>query len=94
MADASGGRYLPAADAKALNESLRAAVVGKPERFIITDSNARKVAEGDFGDSVKLPEGRYLLRCQVEGTWHETSFWVLTDETTSVVFDVAALRSR
>ena len=90
MARLAKGTYWPVARAADLTRELRAAVLGSPSGYGVLDGQRREVARGVFGDSRKLPEGKYALRTQFAGAAFEEEFWINTDAVTSVCFDAAA----
>jgi Mg-chelatase subunit ChlD len=92
MARRSGGVYLTASKSDALQRELRSAVYRTPSGFAILDHDGHPVASGTFGQTVKLPEGRYKLRTDFAGQRFEEEFWVNTDSTTSVTFRADKVR--
>jgi Mg-chelatase subunit ChlD len=88
MAQAGRGQYIPAANAEALRREVRGAVLGQPEGFAIMDGSGAQVAAGLWGQTVKLPEGRYTMRTIYAGSVFTEHFWINTERTTSVNFDV------
>ena len=90
QAVAAGGTYLPVTDASQLDGSLRRAVFGTPDAFLIRDA-AGKVRPGVFGETMELPEGRYQVTVVVAGQKLEREVWINTDGVTSVVFDASKL---
>lgn len=89
MVRRAGGRYYPAADGEALLRKLRASVFGRPEQFALTDANGRDAGGGNFGESKTLPEGKYRMHTRFAGQTFEQEFWINTEVTTALVFDVA-----
>jgi hypothetical protein len=92
MARRSGGVYLTAAKADALTRELRSAVYRTPSGFAILDRDGHTVGAGAFGDTLKLPEGRYTLRTDFAGQRFDEEFWVNTDSTTAVTFRADKIR--
>ncbi|MCC7350647.1 MAG: VWA domain-containing protein [Phycisphaerales bacterium] len=91
MALAGKGHYWVAEKSDSLLQELRAAVLGTPDVFIVTDSKGREVYRGKFGDSEKLPEGKYHFSTEYAGSTFEGDFWINTQATTSVVFDASRM---
>jgi Mg-chelatase subunit ChlD len=87
------GRYWPARDASALVQELRTAVFGLPERFEVLDATGREVARGAFGESKRLPEGKYRLRALARSLVFEESFWINTETVTRVTFNADSVVS-
>ncbi|HEY2588604.1 MAG TPA: zinc-ribbon domain-containing protein [Tepidisphaeraceae bacterium] len=92
MAQASGGRYWPAARGADLARSVRDAVLGIPEQFTVIGADGREVVRSArFGDSVPLGEGKYVLRTAYAGRSFEQPFYVSPGETTAVTFDASQI---
>lgn len=89
MAQASGGRYWPAAKAVDLERSVRNAVLGIPEQFVVLGADGRQVKAGQFGDSVSLPEGQYKFRTVFAGRPFEQELYISPGENTAVTFDAS-----
>jgi hypothetical protein len=89
MAQVSGGRYWPAARGADLVRSVRDAVLGIPEQFTVLDANGHALKAAQFGESVPLNEGKYVLRTTYAGRPFEQSFYVSPGETTAVTFDAS-----
>ena len=70
MADAGGGKYIPARNSKDLMEALQAATIGEQDYTVLNDKG-ETVLKGRLGDSRELPEGRYTIVCgkQQEKIW-------------------------
>ncbi|NMD34620.1 MAG: VWA domain-containing protein, partial [Planctomycetes bacterium] len=90
MARLAKGTYWPVARAADLTRELRAAVLGTPSGYELFGERRREVGRGVFGDSRKLPEGKYVLRTELAGAAFEEEFWINTDAVTSVCFDAGA----
>lgn len=93
MAIAGKGHYWVAEKSDSLLQELRAAVLGTPEGFVVSDRQGREAYRGKFGDSESLPEGKYHFLTEYAGTTFEDDFWINTRSTTSVVFDASNLPS-
>lgn len=93
MAITGKGHYWVAEKSDSLLQELRAAVLGTPEGFVVTDSQGREAYRGKFGDSESLPEGKYHFSTEYAGATFEGDFWINTQATTSVVFDASNLPS-
>jgi hypothetical protein len=91
MAQASGGRYWPAAKGADLERSVRNAVLGIPEQFTLTDADGHDVKSGRFGDSVTLPAGKYHLRTSFANRPFDEVLYISPQEITSVVFDASQI---
>jgi len=91
MASVSGGRYWPAARGAELQRSVRNAVLGVPEQFTILDADGHAVAQGQFGDSKSLPEGKYHFRTDFAGRAFDQEFYCSAGEQTSVTFDASQI---
>jgi hypothetical protein len=89
MAVKGEGHYWPARSADSLLGELRSAVFGMPAGFSVLDEQGKAAGAGSFGDSLALPEGRYLFRASYAGVDHEELFWINTAASTSVVFNAA-----
>ncbi len=87
MARLAHAQYWPAAQASALQSTIRAAVLGEADQFVVTDKAGKEVARGKFGESLTLPEGKYSLKAAFAGQPLTADFWINTDGATSVVFD-------
>lgn len=89
MADASGGYYWPAPRGDALAIQLCAAVLGKPDGFVVLNDQNRQVAQGNFGQSISLPEGAYTLKAKYARIEYSAHVPIATDATTAVLFDAS-----
>ena len=89
MADASGAYYWPAPRGDALASQLCAAVLGKPDGFVVLNQQNRQVAQGNFGQSISLPEGAYTLKAKYARVEYSTHVPIATDATTAVLFDAS-----
>lgn len=89
MSDASGGYYWPAPRGDALASQLCAAVLGKPDGFVVLNDQNRQVAQGNFGQSISLPEGAYTLKAKYARAEYSTRVPIATDATTAVLFDAS-----
>ena len=87
IATKAKGRYWPARQASSLARELRSAVFGIPERFSVLDGNGLEVAQGTFGESKTLHEGKYRLRTAIGGLSAEEEFWINTGAVTAVTFN-------
>lgn len=87
MTAAGHGLYWPAARTDELESEVRSAVLGIPRTFSITDMQAKPVAQGHFGQSLKLPEGHYRFITDFAGRQFASDLWINTDATTTVLFD-------
>jgi von Willebrand factor type A domain-containing protein/zinc ribbon protein len=92
MARVSGGKYWPAARAADLERSVRNAVLGIPERFVIADADGRELTHGAFGDSLALNEGKYHFRTVFAGHTFDQPFYISPGEATSVTFDASQVK--
>ncbi|HEY2588602.1 MAG TPA: zinc ribbon domain-containing protein [Tepidisphaeraceae bacterium] len=92
MAQVSGGKYWPAPKAAELELSVRNAVLGIPDRYVVADANGREVKHGEFGDTTPLPEGKYRFRAVFAAHTFEQAFYIGPQETTSVTFDALQIR--
>lgn len=91
MAQASGGRYWPAAKGADLERSVRNAVLGIPEQFVVSDADGHPIKTGRFGDSVSLAAGKYHLQVAFAGRSFDQDFYVSPEETTSLTFDASQI---
>ncbi len=89
MAQAGNGHYWPAPHPGDLQRTLRAALEGDPEAFLVLDSGGTEAFTGRFGDSRRFPEGKYTLVTQFEEREFRQPFWINTNSTTVVTFDAA-----
>ncbi len=87
MTQAAQGAYWPAAEARALEEDVRSAVLGTPRDFAVLDPAGKQVAAGPFGKSLSLPEGEYRFVTQFAGKTFGSDFWINTDKSTTVLFN-------
>ena len=92
VAARGAGSYIAAADGQQLRARVLEAVVGLPGPFRLFDAAGKQVAEGSFGDTLRLPEGNYRLSTDYGGREVWSGLWVNTDVTTRVVFDVVNAR--
>ena len=92
MAQASGGRYWPAAREKELQNSVSNAVMGVPEQFALTDANGHALADGKFGQAISLPEGKYHFQTIYGGQTIAQDFYISPDEITSITFDASQVK--
>ena len=72
---------------------LRRAVFGTPDRFSVYDAAGAEVAQGKFGESRTLPEGKYRLRARARSLVCEESFWINTETVTRVTFNADSVVS-
>jgi Mg-chelatase subunit ChlD len=94
IAQAGAGQYLPVIKAGALARRLKAVVYPKPPQFRITEKQSdQTVKEARFGETLELHEGQYTLHTMQGDRQVTTDFWVNTDSTTRINFDVKALPS-
>lgn len=93
MAQASGGRYWPAAKGADLERSVRNAVLGIPDQFTLLDGDGHSLKDGHFGDSIPLPEGKYSLRTAFAGRRFDQEFHISPQETTLISFDASQVPS-
>lgn len=91
MAQASGGRYWPAAKGADLERNVRNAVVGIPENFTISDASGADLKSGHFGDSLSLPPGKYRMRTPFAGHTFDQDFYISPQEVTSLTFDASQI---
>ena len=87
MAAASGAQYWPAPKSKDLNRAMRAALLGDPDYFVVLDTTGKEVQRGKFGETKRLPEGKYELLTPFGGKEFRQSFWINTNAITAVGFD-------
>jgi hypothetical protein len=91
MADHGGGRYWPAARPDELVRQLVSAVLGKPRGYEVIDKDGHTLAQGNFGQPLSFPEGKYRLRTVYAGREFTAEFPIATDVTTSVLFDASRI---
>jgi Mg-chelatase subunit ChlD len=91
IAEAGKGQYLPVNQAGALARRLEAVVYPKPPAFAIANDAGETLRRGRFGDTIELPEGHYTLHTRQGNEPTQTSFWINTNSTTRVNYDVKAL---
>ncbi len=89
MATHGHGKYWPAAKGAELGRQLRISMLGAPERFSVLDKSGKEVAHGAFGETIKLPEGKYTFRTNYSGQQFSETFWINTDKATSVTFNAS-----
>ena len=94
MAQASGGLYVPADKSEALHDHLLSVVFRRPQSYRLVDSFGKSVKTVPFGDSITLPEGKYLFVTQYGGKEFTSDLWVNTDETTAVLFNADNAKAR
>jgi Mg-chelatase subunit ChlD len=87
MAAAAGGHYWPAPKGKDLMRSMRAALLGDPDQFLVFDSAGKEVYRGRFGDSHRLPEGKYVLATTFSGKEFRQPIWINTNGVTAITFN-------
>lgn len=91
MAQAAGARYWPAARGADLERSVRNAVLGLPEQFVISDADGHPVKTAKFGDSMTLQPGKYHFTTVFAGRPFQQDFYVSPEETTSLTFDASQI---
>lgn len=89
MAEASGGYYWPAPRGDALASQLCAAVLGKPDGFVVLNDKGGEVVKGTFGQSIPLPEGAYTLKAKYARAEYSAHVPIATEATTAVLFDAS-----
>jgi hypothetical protein len=87
MTQAAHGVYWPVARADALEEDVRAAVLGTPRNFTVLDQAGKQVAAAPFGQSVSLPEGQYRFVTQFAGRPFSSDLWINTNKMTTILFN-------
>lgn len=93
MADAALGQYWPAPRGEELKRSLRSALLGDPDGFIVQDATGKEVFRGRFGDRKRLLEGKYTMLTQFAGREFRQELWINTGAQTAVAFDaIQAMR--
>ncbi len=86
------GVYRPAARADELIEQMLAIVNPQPPTYHILDEDGNVIVEdATFGDPLELPEGRYTVRSVDGEETVEADFWVNTNRTTRIRFEVSHL---
>jgi len=86
-ARAGRGQYLPAAKADILLDRLHAAIYRSPDQWVATDKDGKEVARGAFGQSAKLPAGKYTVTTTLAGMSFVREAWVNSESTTIARFD-------
>jgi len=94
MTRAGGGQYWSAAKPELLSARLRQAAVKAPPGYQVFDRDGKKVADGNFGEPLKLPQGKYVFRTASKGKSVERTLWVNTDGRTKVVLDIGEMERR
>jgi hypothetical protein len=87
MTQAAHGVYWPAAQADALEEDVRAAVLGTPRNFTVLNPAGKQVAAAPFGQALSLPEGQYRFITQFAARPFSADFWINTNKTTAILFN-------
>lgn len=87
MARRAHARYWPAAHSVDLQRSIRSAVLGVPEQYVILDKSGKEVAHGQFGDAQTLPQGQYKFQTVFAGQTFSEDFWISPQSTTAITFD-------
>ncbi len=93
MAAAARGNYWSASDPAGLLRDLRAAVLRTPSGFRVLDASGKVVAQGAFGDSKPLAEGKYVFETAFSDHSFREPLWVNTGSTTAVVFDATKMNN-
>jgi len=88
IAKAAGGEYWPATSADKLLAHLKAAVLSLPGRFEVMDDAGKKVADGVYGKSLTLKEGKYTLKAVIDGKEVQQMFWINTGQTTRIEYEL------
>lgn len=89
MAKAGGGICCPAKSAAELVEKLKQVFAPSKLAYELFDANAKKVADGEFGDRRPLAEGKYRIQGTILGESFDETLWVNAGETTTVTADVS-----
>lgn len=88
MAEASGGRYHPVAEAADLTRDLKYMVSPPPPAFEILDTNGELVTQSQFGgNDIELEPGEYRLKTKLADREMETTFWIRPGSATRLTFD-------
>lgn len=91
MAQAAGARYWPAARGAELERSVRNAVLGLPEQFVLSDADGHPAKTARFGDSMTLDPGKYHFSTIFAGRQFEQDLYINPEETTSLTFDASQI---
>jgi hypothetical protein len=87
IAEAGGGLYWPADQARDLLEDLAGAALGRPERVDVLDHRGRSIAHASLGERLTIAAGEYTVRVQYRRAVFEREVWVDPARTTTVVFN-------
>lgn len=90
MAKAGGGICCPAKNATELVSNLKQVFVPKKLAYELLDADAKKLADGEFGDRRSLAEGKYRIRGTILGEAFDEILWINAGKTTTVTADVGA----
>lgn len=89
MAQKSGARYWPAPRGAELVRSVRNAVLGVPDEYMVRDEKGGEVARGHFGEPRTLPPGKYRFQTNFAGALFSEEFYISPQQITSVAFDAS-----
>jgi Mg-chelatase subunit ChlD len=91
IAKASRGSYWPAAKASDLERTVRTAVLGLPDEYVVLSDSGKEIARGRFGQPQQLPEGKYKFQARFAGRDIAEEFWINAGEPTEITFDASQL---
>lgn len=92
LATEGRGKFWRVSDPDTIAATVRSAVTGQPEPFVVRDDSGAELARGTFGDSVTLPAGRYTLSTSFAGQSLEETLTIDSGTTTAVTFRPAMVR--
>lgn len=92
LATEGRGKFWRASDSDTIAATVRSAVTGQPEPFVVRDASGAELARGTFGESVTLPVGRYTLSTTFADQNLETTLTIDSGTTTAVTFRPAWVR--
>jgi hypothetical protein len=81
---------VPAGDAASLAQTLRTAVFGIPDGFVVRGPDGKE-RQSTFGEALTLPEGKYEVSVSFGDQRLTRTAWVNTGGHTGVVFDARRL---
>jgi hypothetical protein len=82
---------LPAAKGSELERTVRTAVLGLPDEYLVLNDAGKEIARGHFGEPQQLPEGHYKFQARFGGRDITDDFWINAGEPTDITFDASQL---